>query len=143
MNKDRFPHMKHNRGNGGRRADLGNRYFRSSWEANWARYLNLLIKLGEIKAWEYESETFEFEGIKRGGKFYTPDFKVTSSDGSIEFHEVKGYMDQRSATKLKRMKKYHPKVLLRLVDKKVYRDMAKMFSATLPNWEHPADRKDK
>ena len=60
---------------------------------------------GEILKWEYEPETFWFEKIKRGVRTYTPDFKVTEKDGSIIFHEVKGYMDARSKTKLKRMKK--------------------------------------
>jgi len=63
----------------GKRADLGNRFFRSKWEANYARYLEWMKNRGEITDWDYECDTFEFGRIKRGGRFYTPDFKVTKS----------------------------------------------------------------
>lgn len=121
------------RGRGGRRADLGNQYFRSSWEANWARYLNWLIERKEVVRWEFEVDTFEFP-IKRGSRFYTPDFKVYYPDGTFAYHEVKGYMDQRSRTKLNRMRIHHPKVSLRLIDKGVYWQVAATMSF-LPHWE--------
>lgn len=130
-----FPQIRGRRGRGGKRADLGNRYFRSSWEANWARYLNWLKSIGEIQEWEYEVDTFEFVGIKRGTRFYLPDFKVTNKDSSIEYHEVKGWLDPRSATKLKRMKKYHPNVRLLLIGKDQYREVANKVGALIPNWE--------
>lgn len=120
---------------GGKRADLGI-FFRSRWEANWARYLNWMKDRGEIKDWRYECETFEFAGIKRGSRFYTPDFKVFEKDGSVVFHEVKGWMDQKSATKLKRMAKYHPKVKIVLVEKRQYDDVRKGLCRIIPNWEH-------
>lgn len=86
----------------GTREDLGI-YVRSRWEANYARYLNWLKSLGEIRDWKYEPDTFEFADIKRGTRFYTPDFKITEKNGETVYHEVKGWLDQRSATKLKRM----------------------------------------
>ena len=58
------------RGSGGRRDDLDGLFVRSSWEANYARYLNWLVKLGEIKGWEYEADTFAFDKIKRGTRFW-------------------------------------------------------------------------
>lgn len=134
MNMHLMPQSRGRRGNGGKRPDLGDVYFRSSWEANWARYLNWLISLGQIERWEFESETFEFP-IKRGSRFYLPDFKVFNKDGTIEYHEVKGYMDQRSHTKLKRMKKYHPGVKIILIDKTYYRDVAKKIGKIIPGWE--------
>lgn len=90
-------------------------YFRSRWEAVYADYLEILRKGGAITSWEYEPTTFWFEGIKRGTNSYKPDFKVTMPDGMHEWHEIKGWMDPRSATKLKRMAKYHPteKILVR------------------------------
>lgn len=123
------------RGRGGKRADLADRYFRSSWEANWARYLNWLISLGEIKSWEYEVDTFEFMEIKRGARFYTPDFKVFARDGSFVYHEVKGWMDPTSKTKLKRMTKYYPEVKVILIDRPYYRDVAKKLFGVIPGWE--------
>jgi hypothetical protein len=119
---------------GGRRDDLGGRYFRSSWEANYARYLDWLVRLGVIKSWEFEPVTFEFP-VKRGSRFYTPDFRVTELDGSNRFHEVKGWMDAKSATKLKRMEIHHPTVEIELVDSRTYRRIAKENAWAIPNWE--------
>ncbi len=92
------------------------KYFRSTWEVLYARYLEWLKMKGEIMDWEYEPDTFWFESIRRGVRSYTPDFKVISENGH-EYHEVKGYLDSRSKTKLKRMAKYHPKDKVILIDK--------------------------
>jgi hypothetical protein len=91
-------------------------YSRSQWERDYATYLEGLKQIGSIKWWKYESTTFWFEGIKRGTVSYKPDFEVMTAQNTIEFHEVKGYMDKMSATKLKRMKKYHPDVVVKLID---------------------------
>lgn len=122
------------RSKSGKRADLDGRYFRSAWEANYARYLNWLQQLGEVARWDYEVDTFEFP-VKRGSKFYTPDFRVTWKDGRVEYHEVKGYMDQRSATKLKRMAKHYPTVQVLLVAGKQYNAIAKKVAGLIPGWE--------
>ena len=60
----------HTRAAGGRREDLGETWFRSSWEANYARYLNLLARMKIVERWEYEPETFWFDGVKRGAVSY-------------------------------------------------------------------------
>ena len=134
MHPELLPHVKNRRGRGGKRSDLQDRYFRSSWEANWARYLNWLISIGEIEKWEFEVDTFEFP-VKRGSRFYLPDFKIFNKNGSIEYHEVKGWMDPVSATKIKRMAKYYPKVKLVIIDKSYYRSVAKKISSIIPGWE--------
>jgi len=121
------------RTNGGKRPDLDNQYFRSSWEANYARYLNWLVQQGTIARWGYEVDTYEFP-VKRGSRFYTPDFKVYDHDGQFEYHEIKGYMDQRSATKLKRMAKYYPDIRVILIAKDEYKAVAK-WKRLIPNWE--------
>jgi hypothetical protein len=90
-------------------------YFRSKWEANYALYLEFLKKQGEIKDWHYEVKMFDFP-IPHGVTRYMPDFQVIEKDGSVTYREVKGYMDSRSKTKLKRMKKYYPQVKIELVD---------------------------
>lgn len=123
------------RGKGGRREDLGGLYVRSRWEANWARYLNWLKGLGEIQEWAYEPDTFEFVGIRKGTRFYTPDFRVINKDGSKEYHEVKGWLTGIGKTKLKRMAKYHPDVKIVLVDKSYYKSVAKKVAGCIPNWE--------
>lgn len=120
----------------GRRADLNDRFFRSAWEANFARYLNLLQDNGNIARWEYEPDTFWFEAIRRGVRSYKPDFKVwDTEDAEPYYYEVKGWMDAKSKTKLKRMAKYHPDVKIIVFGKKEYNDLRKKLSKVIPNWE--------
>ena len=125
----------HSRSNGGKRDDLNGLYVRSSWEANYARYLNWLIEHNEIVRWEYEPETFEFHKITKGNKFYTPDFRITNTDESIEYHEVKGWLDDNSKVKLKRFAKYYPDKKLVLIDKDVYTSIARTMRPLIPEWE--------
>ena len=111
------------------------KYYRSRWEANYARYLQFLLEAGHIQKWEHEPETFWFEGIKRGCLSYLPDFRVTNNDGSVEYHEVKGWMDKRSKTKIKRMAKYHPEVKLLVIAQKQYMEIRNKLGRTIPGWE--------
>jgi len=102
------------------------RYFmRSKWEYNYAWYLDFLKRHNEILDWEYEADTFWFLEIKRGVRSYTPDFKIYTKNDGVEYHEVKGYMDAKSKTKLARMKKYYPSVKLVVIDKERYREIMK------------------
>lgn len=110
-------------------------YFRSIWEPNYALYLDFLIKNKQIKKWDYETDTFWFEKIKRGVRSYKPDFKVVNTDDTIEYHEVKGYMDAKSKTKLKRMKIYFPDVKMILIDQKVYKDIIAKTSGIIKYFE--------
>ena len=119
----------------GRRKDLNNLFVRSSWEANYARYLNLLKQQGHIKGWEYEAERFMFEKVKRGTRSYCPDFQVTNNDDTIEYHEVKGWMTATAKTALRRMKKYYPEVKLILIDSKRYKVLNSQLKNILPHWE--------
>ena len=129
------PHANtYSRSNGGKREDLDNRYFRSSWEANYARYLNWLISQGEIQGWEYEVDTFVFNGYMRGAVTYRPDFKVTEKDGSIVYHEVKGWMDGPSKTRLKRMAKEYPDVRVIVIGADEYKALSK-WKGLIPEWE--------
>ena len=85
---------------GGYRKDL-KQFFRSKMEANVARYYRYI---GELYIYEYKE--FEFKGIKRGSRFYKPDFYLPASDSWVE---VKGgYLRSQDKTKLKRFKKYYP-----------------------------------
>jgi len=110
-------------------------YARSRWEANYARFLEFLRKRKEIRGWQHEAETFWFETIRRGARSYLPDFKVIKVDGSVEFHEVKGWMDSRSRTKLKRMAKYHPAVTMVVRDKVWFRDNSAFLKKLIKGWE--------
>ncbi len=110
-------------------------YARSRWEANYGRYLEWKRERGLIVQWDHEPDTFWFVDIKRGVRSYLPDYRVLNLDGSLEYHEVKGWMDKRSVTKLRRMKKYHPKVKIVLIDSARYQSLRKSVSAIVPGWE--------
>lgn len=140
---------------GGRREDLGDQYFRSSWEANYARYLKFIDT-----QWEYEPKTFWFP-IRSGTVNYTPDFYLPDEDVWIE---VKGRLTSKCRTKLKRFKKYffdefkklivvigdpfsksktNKSIMLFLVASldlpheriKSYREISKRFESIIPHWE--------
>ena len=121
----------------GRREDLGGQYFRSSYEANYARWLNLLIvKESKIERWEYESDVFEFTKIRKGTRFYTPDFKVYFGDGHIEYHEVKGWDYPKGRVARERMAKYYPKVILVLIDGGFFKALkSQHIGKLIENWE--------
>ena len=107
-------------------------YFRSGWEVNYARYLEFLKDKKEIKKWEYEVDIFWFNEIKRGVRSYKPDFKIYKNNGEIEYHEVKGYMDAKSKTKIKRMAIYYPDIKLIIIQKLEYDSIIK-WEKLFPN----------
>lgn len=118
------------------------KYYRSRWEANYARYLQWLKERGEILDWKHEPETFWFEAIKRGVRSYLPDFRVWEKGGSSSLHEVKGWMDDRSKTTLKRMAKYHPNEKIIVVRERDYNAIAKTVGPMITGWEK-SERKDR
>lgn len=128
------PLPKHGSAKGGTREDLGI-YVRSSWEANYARYLKFLKAREQILDWEYEPKVFEFHAIKRGVRSYVPDFRVTELGGSIVWHEVKGYMDDKSKTKLNRMAKFYPEEKVIVIGSKEMREIKNKLAALIPLWE--------
>lgn len=121
----------------GRRIDLDNKFFRSAWEANYARYLNLLIDKKEIVSWEFESERFYFKTLPTLS--YCPDFKVRKCDGLYEYHEIKGWMDKRSKTLLEGMAIEYPLVKLLVIGKDEYFKIEKDYSNVLTEWESARD----
>lgn len=114
------------KGTGGRRTDLGNRYFRSKMEANIARYYNFL----GIK-WEYEPREFKFP-VERGIRYYKPDFYLPETDTYIE---CKGWFDPKSKTRMKRMAKYYPDVKVHIIEWDEYTAIAKQVAGLIPGWE--------
>src|SRR5690349_1040822 len=66
-------------------------------ESAYADHLRLRQAAGEIAWWK-------FEGIKlrlADSTFYSPDFAVMLTDGSLECHEVKGYWQDDARVKVK------------------------------------------
>jgi len=109
------------------------RYFRSTWEANYARFLGYKLQSGEISAWEHEVESFWFED-KTYTHTYLPDFKVWFNDGHIEYHEVKGWLDARSQSKIDKMAKEYPAVKLIIILENWFREHL-YLEKTIPDWE--------
>lgn len=117
-------------------AEIGGKrnFYRSRWEYRYALYLEFMKKHGHIIDWEHEPHTFYFDGIKRGTNNYKPDFKVIFPSGNEEWIEVKGYMDAKSKTKIKRMAKYYPDIKLRVIDKDWFKNNGRMLKNVIPNW---------
>jgi len=92
---------------GGFRKDLGI-YVRSKMEANIARYFNL-----RKCDWEYEPFEYCFDKIKRGQRYYKPDFVIYYLDTHFLI-EVKGWFRPEDKTKLRRFKKYYPEEFAKL-----------------------------
>lgn len=92
-------------------------YFRSTTEANFARILDHL----GVK-WTYEAKTFRFSNCKSAPYSYKPDFEIVEtnekaiSHGLIKgLYEIKGFLENKAITKLKRFKKYHPTQASKLI----------------------------
>jgi hypothetical protein len=120
----------------GFRTDLG-MYFRSTWEANYARYLKhygLPI--------EYETHRFP---VFKDGKIefvYISDFAIGK-----DFIEIKGHADSendwscnckrciRDKHKMNRLAEFYPNVNIKLMGKKEYYELATKYNKTIPFWE--------
>jgi hypothetical protein len=66
-------------------------------EAAYGDFLELRRRAGEV-LW------FKFEGMKfklADNTFYTPDYPVLLADGTMEMHEVKGFMLEDANVKIK------------------------------------------
>ena len=121
----------------GRRSDIGDIFFKSRWEANFARYLEFLKKNGSIFKWEYEEDRFEFHKIRFGTRSYLPDFKVFDTETSEPYYyEIKGWMDRKSIVRLKRMSKYYPSVKIILISQKEYKEIENKLGGLIQFWEY-------
>lgn len=94
-------------------------------EAHLYQYFKWCEDRGLIRGLQYEPITFWFP-IMGGTTSYKPDFWYFDNEaGKLIVTEVKGYMDPKSNTKLTRMKKYYPKIEVRLVASREYRGIIK------------------
>lgn len=93
--------------------------FKSQIERKWALYLQILLDLGAIDFWDYETTTFEFDERYRIKRQYTPDFEVreTIEHGLKQrvFHEVKTSLRQTDIRRFKLMAADFPKVTMVLI----------------------------
>lgn len=117
----------------GKRKDLNNQFFRSSWEANVARILNHL----NIE-WEYEIKRFVFESDNElGVDSYQPDFYLSKLNIWIE---VKGWLDEKSKIRLKLFREYYPEEYdnLIFIDQSFY-NLLRYTYFNLEYWEDYAN----
>lgn len=105
----------------GRRADLGDQFFRSSWEANYARILNLL---GVV--WEFESRRL----VTPYGS-YCPDFYLPESNTYVE---IKGW-EQGGVQKCKRDWLQEQGIRLVVLRGQSYARLKRSYSARISEWE--------
>ena len=99
--------MMYSSSRGGFRSDLGV-YFRSTWEANFARILNY-----QGKKWSYEHQSFQLGSSLS----YTPDFFI--EDDNV-FYEIKGRWTEKCRRQLELMRQLFPDVVVYVVDCEKY-----------------------
>lgn len=95
--------------------------FRSSWEANFARFLNHV----GIK-WQFEPTRFKLST----GESYCPDFLLENGT----FIEIKGYWSVRANRIVALFKQEYPDIKLRILDEPKYKKL-KAKCSHLENWE--------
>lgn len=113
----------------GKRKDLGNQYFRSSWEANIARILDY-----ENIEWKYEYKRFYFEDESNNVLSYQPDFYLPQFNKWIE---VKGWFDEKSKIRIDKFEKEYENEYnnLIIIDSEFYLSLAKEFKYIIAYWE--------
>ena len=115
-------------GKGGKRVDLNNQYFRSRWEPNYARILNL-----KGIPWLYESKVFYLRNDK--GKIvdsYRPDFYLPETD---EYIEIKGWLSPEFKKKWKLFKEQYPDIKITLIGPEEYSELEKKYKGKIKEWE--------
>lgn len=85
-------------------------------ERRYADHLEMLRSThSDIERWDYEPEKLRLAE----GAWYTPDFRIIFKDGTVEFHETKGFMREAAHVRLKVAADQHPYIfrLVRWVNK--------------------------
>lgn len=121
---------------GGKRPDL-NMYFRSTWEANYARILNY-----ENADWSYESQRFSLlDNLGDIVAVYTPDFFTD------KWIEIKGHAKaaddwdcecsrcDRDKLKMLLFSEQYSNEEIEIIGKKEYRSLCVKYASVISNWE--------
>lgn len=69
---------------------------RGTWEKVYAIFLDRLWASGCISSWSYEPDKIRLSS----GRIYIPDFKVTSKDSTVSYHEIKGRLGSSAFSKV-------------------------------------------
>jgi hypothetical protein len=83
-------------------------------EALYALELEARQRAGEILWFGFEPVKFRLADRT----FYSPDFMVQLADGTIEFHEVKGWMEDDAAVKWRVVREMYPMFGWKLITKR-------------------------
>ena len=76
-------------------------------ERRYSLHLATLKAAGEIHDWAFEPEKFRLAN-KGDACFYTPDFRLLLNDGTVEFHDTKGFLEEDANIKMKWFVQQHP-----------------------------------
>lgn len=96
---------------------------RSSWEANFARFLN------------YKGISFEYEELaflRKPKGMYIPDFLLPNNI----IIEIKGFWSQDSRAKVKEFMANYPQYSFFIVDQDMYSTLNNLYSDVIPHWEN-------
>lgn len=110
------------------------KYFRSRWEANYARYLQHLKEQNLIIDWKHEPKLFWFK-VKGKETSYLPDFKVILLSNEVQYREVKGWMDERSITKIQGFIANNPLIRLSVIQADWFKGNSKQMAQLIKDWE--------
>ena len=89
----------------GKRVKYSNIFFRSSWEAKYAKWLDV-----QKIDWKYESKTFDL-----GDWTYTPDFYLPKTN---EYIEIKGWWRGNARLKVYLFRQKYPDISFQVLEKK-------------------------
>lgn len=78
--------------------------FKSKLEERYQAHLADRVRRGEIASFAYEPEKLRLAD----GTFYTPDFRVVTAEGFVQFHETKGFMREAARIRLNVAAELHP-----------------------------------
>lgn len=109
----------------GKRADLNNQFFRSTWEANMARIINFW----GIK-WEYEVKRIYYNN----GHSHMIDFYLPETDSYLDIY---AYLDKRHLEEFYGV--YESGLSTQFIGPDVYKDLENEFKDKLPFWENGRD----
>ena len=110
----------------------------NSLESKYSTHLEVLRVAGGIHGWRFGSVKFRMADKT----WYLPDFQVMMNDGTIEFHETKGFMTDKANVKIKTCAALYSEYIFRLVkEEKTTPEIKRKASemnvkiGTLKGWE--------
>lgn len=125
---ERNANRVYTKGIGGTRNDIGH-YVRSTWEANFARYL-----IYTNQKYKFEPNIFVLKNENKEIR-YTPDFKVED-----KYFEIKGWWNEKSLKIKKLMQDQYPDIKIEYIDEIVYKQLEKQFGDKINGWEFKSRR---